>query len=370
MPVGDRSPRTPVASRRRWLLPSCLALVAAVLIGVILWRFHPAFFTARPTASVALSTAPSSSRIPQPASRISHPVSPSVPASSPAASLPASTAAILRGASRDELLAYCRDLLANGGPPENIVALLEFLVNDRPELAIDVARATGRTDAERQVFLYATLSAWAGKDAPAALRWSFQNSDAYTLPGRTSLLYIVLEQIATDDPSTALAATQTYLRADAAASNPERDIARFTLEALIRHGHGDQAQQAIAQWAGGPEAARLRATDFEIVATALARDSYEQPARWLQSLPSSPGRNEAYMTVATGWAQQDAAAAMNWAQQLKPADGGDDVRVAVFARWLQSDRGAAMEWLRVHNSPDPTRLLRLVNPPAVATGGD
>lgn len=280
--------------------------------------------------------------------------------------MPASTAAILRGASRDELLAYCRDLLAGGGPPENIVALLEFLVNDRPELAIDVARATGRTDDERQVFLYATLSAWADKDAPAALQWGFRNSDGYTLPGRTSLLYIVLEQIATDDPAAALAATDAYIRGDSARGNAEQDVARFTLEALIRHGHGDAAQQALAKWASGPEAAHLRATDFEIVATALARDGYGPAATWLQNLPSSAPRNESYLPIAAAWAQQDAPAAMNWAQQLNPADGGDDVRVAVFARWLRSDRGAAMEWLRNHNSPDPTRLLRLVTPSAVA----
>lgn len=87
-------------------------------------------------------------------------------------------------------------------------------VGDRPELAADVAREIGRSDGERQVLRYATASAGADRDGSAALHWARWNSAAYDVPGSASLLYIVLEQIATDDPSVAVSATANALRAD------------------------------------------------------------------------------------------------------------------------------------------------------------
>jgi hypothetical protein len=284
-----------------------------------------------------------------------------VPASVKAA--PTGRLAVLRSASREEVLSYARDVLAGGGPLEDIVALLEFLVGDRPELAVDLAREIGRSNGERQVLLYATLSAWASRDASAALRWATRNSAAYDVPGNASLLYIVLEQIATDDPSAAVAVTENALQAEAIGSDEKagQDVARFTLEALIKHGHAGLARQAIERWARGPERAQLNPSDFQIVAMSLASSSYPNAGAWLESLPSSSSRNEAYRSFATAWLQENASEAMNWAQQLNPADGGDDVRVATFARWLKSDRPAATQWLRAHNSPDPTRLLSLLD---------
>jgi hypothetical protein len=281
----------------------------------------------------------------------------------PAKVAPMAKVSVLHTATREEVLAYAHDLLAGGGPLENIVALLEFLVSDRPELAVDLAREIGRTDGESQVLLYATLSAWADKDGSAALGWAFRHSDAYAIPGRTSLLYIVLEQIAAEDPSSALAATETELRRPADISDPKSraDIVRFTFEALIKNGHADLAQQALDHWSHGPEITKLNATDFAIVAMALARASYGSASTWLQSLPSSPARNEAYLSFAAAWAREDAATAMDWAQSLNAADGGDDVRVATFAGWLTSDRTAATRWLVAHNSPDQTRLRSLLN---------
>jgi hypothetical protein len=329
--------------------------VGLALIAVVGWRL----LSARPPrADATVAAAPA---VAQP---VKVPTQSALAARGPVNATPPVKMAILRSASRVEVLAYAHDLLAGGGPLENIVALLEFLVSDRPELAVDLAREIGRTDGERQVLLYATLSAWADKDASAALRWAFQHSDAYAIPGRASLLYIVLEQIAADDPSAALVATETNLRLqdDAAAANSRADIVRFTFEALIKHGHADLAQRALERWSLGSEVVQLNATDFGIVAMALARDSYGNAGTWLQSLPSSSARNEAYLPFAAAWAREDAATAMDWAQGLNPADGGDDVRVATFAGWLKSDRTAATRWLIAHNSPDSTRLRSLLNP--------
>lgn len=339
--------------------------VGAAVVALVGWyvasadhRASPVHVAAAPRPSVAPAPAvPAAVAAPQRIVQVRRPAAAS-----------SSDLAILRSASREELLAYGRDLLAHGGPLENIVALLEFLVNDRPEMAIDLARDIGRTNAERQVFLYAALSAWADKDAPAALQWAVHRSDSYDIPGNASLLYVVLEEIAANDPASAIAATDKLLERDSAGSAgpPRKDVARFTLEALIRTGHRDVAQQAIQQWSHGAAVRRLDSSDFEIVAMALAQDSFGSAGEWLAKLPSSPARNEAYLPFANTWARQDIAAAMDWAQRLNPADGGDDVRVATFARWLKVDRPAATQWLFEHNSPDPTRLLFLLNAPAVA----
>lgn len=272
---------------------------------------------------------------------------------------------VLRSASREELLSYGRDLLAHGDRLENVVTLLQFLAGDRPNLAIELARDLGRTDGERQVFLYATLSAWAGQDAPAAVRWAFEQSDAYNIPGRASLLYVTIEEIAADNPRAAIDTAEAALR-DTQAGASARDVARFTLEALIKTSHIDLAQSALETWASGPEAKRLSGPDFEIVAMALAGQSFKQAGAWLDTQGNSPARNDACLPFAMAWAEQDPVAAMDWAQQLGSASGGDDVRVATFARWLKSDRSAAMQWLAGHNASDSTRdrFLSLVNAPA------
>lgn len=280
----------------------------------------------------------------------------------------------LQTASRDELLAYARDLLARGGPLEDIVALLEYFAATKPEFAVDLARDIGRTDAERQVLLYATLTAWARDDASAALRWAFAKADAYNIPGNASLLYLVLEQVAGDAPETAIAVAENALAtksdSDSSTDQGRVDVARLTLEALIKNGHADTARQAFERWANGPNAANLQGSDYEVMAMAIAQQSFAEAGTWLQSLGRAPARNQAYANFAAAWIASDAPAAMNWAQTLDPADGGDDVRVATFALWVKSDRAGAEQWLSANSRPDPTRerLRSLLDaPPARAS---
>lgn len=342
MTLGFKSNPTKPVSLRRWVVAGVIVLVAAMA-----WRWS----AVRRQSTVARAVASSSGRV-SPAAPMSVGLSRPMVARA-AKPAPAGKLAVLRTASREEVLAYAHDVLTGGGPLEDIVALLEFLVDDRPELAVDLAREIGRSEGERQVLLYATLSAWAEKDSAAALRWAFRNSAAYAVPGRASLLYIVLEQIVTNDPAAAVAATQATFRADAEAKAGP-DVARFTLEALIKHGHADLAQEAIEHWSRGPDQTQLNFTDFQIVAMALATNSYAAAGSWLQSLPASPARNAAYVSFAETWARENNSEAMDWAHTLSPADGGDEIRVATFARWLKFDRQAAADWLRRHNAPDPT----------------
>jgi hypothetical protein len=242
-------------------------------------------------------------------------------------------------------------------------------VKSRPEFAIDLARDIGRTDAERHVLLYAALSDWAQRDAAAALQWAFEKSESYNIPGNASLLYVVLEQVAQDNPSVAVSVVDATLRSKSE-TGTSTDVVRLTLEALIKTGRIDLARQAVDGWAAGPQARRLSGGDYEVIAMALAQKSLDSAGTWLQSLPSSPGRNEAYAAFAGTWVQQDPRGAMDWAQSLNPADGGDDVRVAVFQRWLKSDRTAATQWLSAQPATDPTRLRLVSLLDDSATNGD
>jgi hypothetical protein len=266
--------------------------------------------------------------------------------------------AVLATASHDELVATAREMLAQGKPLEDIVALLEFLVRDRPQFAIDVARDIGRTDAERHVLLFAVVGDWAQSAPAAALDWAFHHAAAYSVPGSASLLYVVLEQVAADNPQTVVAVAEAALT-DSDGSK-SRDIPRLSIEALLKGGNTDLAARTIERWANGPEAGHLDATVYEIATLAFAQKSFSDATRWLESLPNSPGRNEALGPVAEAWSRQDPRAAMEWAQGLDPAWGGDDVRVEVFADWVKSDRPAAANWLQAHPKPDPGRLAALL----------
>lgn len=284
----------------------------------------------------------------------------------PEADLPPSTtdaswSKILDTASREELLAAARQGLTSGRPLEEVILLLDYVTKSRPEFAIDLARDIGRSDAERHVLLVAVLDDWARADPPQALRWAAEQSVHYDSAGEASLLYVVLEQVATDEPSTALAAAERILRAPPEAS-PEtpgaEQVAHLTIEALVKTGHLDLAQDAVRRWASGPEAAGMDSTAYEIVALSLGQRAMTEAADWLASLPSSAGRSQASESLARAWSETDAPAAMNWAQGLNQANERTAASAVVFGRWLQQDRRAATQWLEAQeSSPEGDRFI-------------
>jgi hypothetical protein len=265
-------------------------------------------------------------------------------------------------ASPNDLLETARAMLARGEPLESIITLLEYVAATKPETAIELARSIARDDGERQVLLYAVVSDWAQRDPRNAAAWAFRIGDRYDVPGRASLLYLVLEQTANDDPASVLAAAEGALRNQAplAASVKASDVARLTIEALVKSGRNELVQETVRRWQQGPESAALDHTVFDVAAMSLAQSSFTTAGQWLQSLPASPARNESFGNLAAAWSQQDPAGAMDWALTLNPADGGEDVRVATFQRWAQTDPDAAQHWLAAHPTPSTPRLLALL----------
>ena len=263
-------------------------------------------------------------------------------------------------ASREEILALAQDMLAKGRPLEDVIALLDYLAASKPEFALDLARDIGRSDDERHVLLLAVLDDWAHASPATALQWAFQKSSQYNVPGNASLLYVVLEQVTADDPQAALTAAGNALRqpSNSLPGTSASEVARLTVEALTKAGHTDLAQQAIQNWANGPEATSLDGAVYEVVAMSVAQDSAENAAGWLQSLPASPARNQALSTIETVWAQNAPAAAIDWAEGQPDAGGRADTAANIFSHWLNQDHAAAMQWLADHqNSPDYDRLI-------------
>jgi len=279
----------------------------------------------------------------------------SVLASEPTKSVsPALPAAIndsqILNASRDELLAIAQDMLAKGRPLEDVIALLDCLAASKPEFALNLARDIGRSDGERHVLLLAVLTDWAHADAASALQWAFQKSDQYNVANNASLFYVVLEQVAADDPQTALASAEIALKQPSSLTSgaSASEVARLTLEALTKTGQTDLARQAVDGWARGPEAASLDGAVYEVVAMSLAQNSAEDAANWLSSLPSSPARSQSLSTIETVWVQSNPQAAIEWAQGLPQADGREDAIAQILTHWAGQDRAAATQWAAEH----------------------
>jgi hypothetical protein len=336
-----------------------ISIVSLILVAVIGWAFF-SHRTKSPSSVAFVTTQPTTSTMAGPVP------TPPLRSAGAAASLADSSRrstddfSMLGTASREEILALAQDMLAKGRPLEDVIALLDYLAASKPEFTLDLARDIGRSDDERHVLLLAVLDDWAHANPATALQWAFQKSSRYNVPGNASLLYVVLEQVTADDPQAALTAAGNALRqpSDSLPGTSASEVARLTVEALTKAGHTDLAQQAIENWAHGPEATSLDGSVYEVVAMSVAQNSAEDAAGWLQSLPASPARNQALSTIETVWAQNAPAAAIDWAQGLSQGDGRADTVTNIFSRWLNQDRTAAMQWLADHeSSPDYDRLI-------------
>jgi hypothetical protein len=86
---------------------------------------------------------------------------------------------------------------------------------------------------------------------------------------------------------------------------------------------------------------------------ALDKNSPENAAAWLRSLPASDDRNSALVTFTSFWGQSDPAAAMHWAETLTPPEDQPEVISQIFSGWMRSDTAAAMNWLGHYTSRTP-----------------
>lgn len=268
----------------------------------------------------------------------------SIPAPARTAAAPAGTAVL-----PNEL----RATLA--GPPDQALAALKELAKTRPADAIDLTLSLACTTEEKERFVDELMQEWAGRDAQTAWAWlGVQSAERMDQLGGATLVGVVLDVMAARDPRAMVVDIDTllHLGSPSGAIAPQLGVQRG-LEALIRLGRTDLAQEAVEGWARDPLKPDMGATAYETVATALGRDAPETAGNWLRSLPASDERTTAIAAFTDSWADRNPQAALGWAEALAPAEGREAAIDRTVSDWVEVNAVAATEWLGRYLSRAP-----------------
>ena len=248
--------------------------------------------------------------------------------------------------------AELRQRLANGASLDEIRETLKRLARTQPALAMELALEVARSDLEKYQLTAAVVGLWAQDDPAAAWAWALPQSKRLTQPGETPLLAIVLDEVATVDPTQVVTLADSALRQDGGTTDSNLDpgeLTQMAVQALLQSGHADLAQAAVEAWAGGAYP-KIGNAAFEEVALNLAKNSPQAASDWLRSLPVSDGRNQALATLAAEWAGTAPQAALDWAAKLDANDGRTDAMQRAFDRWAATDLVSAAHWLGENES--------------------
>jgi len=242
------------------------------------------------------------------------------------------------------------------GAVNDVLSGLAEIAQNRPGMAIDLAEDLGRTDAEKAAWAGDLLKHWAGRDPQDAWEWLGQQTyltDTQLANG--SFVSVVMDALAISHPKMLVEKVNSLLHQDNPSSGPLSVPASvyLGLQALIESGQVGLAQTAVEDWAKDPLQPKIGAAPFELVAMALDKNSPENAAAWLRSLPASDDRNSALVTFTSFWGQSDPAAAMHWAETLTPPEDQPEVISQIFSGWMRSDTAAAMNWLGHYTSRTP-----------------
>jgi hypothetical protein len=295
----------------------------------------------------------------------------SVPRVNNAAPAP-SPQGILDTASSEEWLNALRQRLESGASAEETLANLQFLLRNRPALALELALKLARSDDERYHWVSTLIGDWAQTDSSAAWSWALQPAHAYVVTGDSSLPSIVLARVARLDPARAVAfAESTFaIRQNAADGSvfTHAVIAHAAIRALLDAGRSELAQSTLEKWARSETAGSIDNAAYEAVALALASRSHTQAGDWLRTLPASSDRDMAIATLAADWMATAPEAAMKWASSFETGGTRNDAMQRVFNRWAEQDRLAATQWLADHEDhPQADQLIaNLVNDTTLA----
>jgi hypothetical protein len=245
----------------------------------------------------------------------------------------------------DELLAKLQKMRFSGSVA-GVEELLLEIAEKRPELAIELAHAIGHSEAEISQWTCTLVGSWAGKDSEAAWHWLTQQTHRPEVNGNTSLLNIVFDQMAVQDPNRLLEIVNHRVRNSNATNGFEPQImAQACMDALIRNGDIVHAREMATEWTGELDPSCIGSAALESVALHMARSSPSEAAEWLKALPNSEGRNFALGTLASDWANRDPSAAMEWASSLKTDEGRGEAMQRAYSEWVERDPARAAEWL-------------------------
>lgn len=200
------------------------------------------------------------------------------------------------------------------------------------------------------------LRQWAALSPEAAWRWARQHAGVGNDDDRQSLTAVVLQTVAQQAPSTAIAWVDEQLRA-APPPTDAPDLAAELCAALLGANRASDAQRCLRAWADTPAGANLGASPLTNVGLYVAaHDSPQAAIDWLASFPAGTARDAALAAVAAEWTQHNATSALSWALR---ADRSGTSAQPVIGAWAQRDTVAAAEWLQEHEAtPQADALIR------------
>ncbi|HUR59707.1 MAG TPA: hypothetical protein VM029_18450 [Opitutaceae bacterium] len=223
---------------------------------------------------------------------------------------------------------------------------LQRLAESQPSLAIDLAMALAGSDDERAAWVTELTRAWAGRDAQAAWDWLGQQMARMEPVAGSSLIGVVLDEMAARAPERVRDNVDALLRrGDIDGAIPALVACQLGLNALLARGNLDVAKAAVEEWIQNPRAQAIDASAFNVVAGAIAQNSWDDAAAWLQTLPPSIDRNSAFAVLASKWADRDPIAALKWAETLSADYGQFGAIRTVFADWVERDGSRVGDWL-------------------------
>lgn len=223
---------------------------------------------------------------------------------------------------------------------------LRGIAKTRPALAIDLALALDGDNDERAHWVTELTRTWAGHDAQAAWAWLGPQMPRMEPVTGNSLIGVVLNAMAAQAPLRVIDNVDALLRrGNSDGAMPALVACQDGLTALVAHGYLDVAQAAVEEWGQNPRAQAIDASAFNVVAGAIAQNSWTEAGAWLETLPPSIERNSASAVLASKWADHDPVAALTWAETLGADNGQFGAIRSVFADWVERDGSRAGDWL-------------------------
>ena len=248
--------------------------------------------------------------------------------------------------SETEFHALLAELRRRAAADDEPWILLARVAETRPAMAIELALLAGRSSDEKEHWVTELTRTWAARNPQAAWDWLGQQTPRMEELAGGSLIGVVLKEMAAQAPQRVIDNVDTLLRRESSPDAiPALVACQHGLLALLAHGHLDLAQAAVEGWIKSPQAQPIDASAMNVVAGAIAQNSWADAWAWLETLPPSHDRASAFAVLASKWADHDPIAALSLAERLGAENGRLGAIQSVFADWAERDGSRAGDWL-------------------------
>ncbi|WP_438482436.1 hypothetical protein [Oleiharenicola lentus] len=246
-----------------------------------------------------------------------------------------------------DLLTALRKRLGADASAESMMAALEEIAVTQPALAIDFAHELGRTAGEKSMLVSELAKNWTTKSPQEAWAWlgqlSYRRIDELAEGGVPA---VVFGTIARNQPEMLVTNLNDALRAGETAQGVSRAVTiHLGLESLVENDGLEAARRSVEGWATDASKPAIGSSAYLTVANAMHENDPAAATRWLEALPASNDRDEAFSEFAAHWAQKDPRAALHWAESLPGAELQMSAVQRTFNDWVERDAAPATQWL-------------------------